>query len=126
MAEIKKSFAKLTEQGIDEVIVWEFANPRGLGAAIPFKSGCTVDGYGEPDHVEKLAMMVKTFRHIRDYGLNDQRVRADIKQLLLFEFKKYRDNSIYDDSMIKIMLNKLRPLEARMNEDKKEFQNKSN
>ena len=50
----EKQFVQLMEQ-IDEVIIWEFKR-SGLAAAIAFKDGCAVSGYGGPDHLEKLTI----------------------------------------------------------------------
>ncbi len=104
----REYFERLTRQGIVEVIVWEFSR-EGLGAAVPFKHGCAVSRYGDPDTVEKLPLIIKSYRLIIERGLNDPSVGDCITQLLMLESEPYE--SIYDVSMI----NKLRPFVRKLN-----------
>lgn len=111
MTMIKDSFSYLVKQGIDEIVVWDFG---GLGAAVPFRDGCVVYGYGEPDDVQKITMMYETYRHIVARGLDDPTIREDLERLLMFELSPYQDDSLYDASMIDIMVDKLRPLVKKL------------
>ncbi len=114
MTMIMQSYAQLISQGVDEVIVWQFGRRIGLGATVPFKGGCAINGYGEPDEAEKLSMMNKVYMQINKHGLDSPVVREGIKQLIMRELEPYQDESIYDDSMIEIMINKLRQLVMNM------------
>lgn len=106
MKSIKEKFAYLMKQEIDEIVVWKFKRHAGLAAAVPFHNGCAVKGYGSPDDREKLTLMRKTVRLIPKHGLDDPMVRDSIKSLLVVS--RYRAS--YEDNMIDIMIDKLRPL----------------
>jgi len=105
MEEIKKVREHLKEQEIDEVVVWRLSR-RTMGAAVPFKEGCLVSGYGEPDSMEKLKIMHKTFLLISKHGLDDSSVRNSIKKLLMVS--RYAPH--FSDEMIDIIIDNLRPL----------------
>jgi hypothetical protein len=105
MEMIERKFEYLMEQGIDEIIVWKFRR-GGLAGAVPFKDGCAVSGYGEPDLLEKLIIMHKTLLLISKHGVDDSSVRDSIKRLLMVgRFARH-----FDDEMIDIIIDKLRPL----------------
>lgn len=112
MKMIKKNFAHLMKQGIDEVVVWKFRRRSGLAVAIPFDHGCAVRGYGEPDELKKLTTMHKTLLLISKHGLEDSSVRNSIKRLLMGEPAVER---YFSDAMIDIMIDKLLPLMANKN-----------
>lgn len=78
-------FALLMEQDIDEIRVWKFKQPPGLGAAVPFVNGCAAEGYGEPDMFEKLKLMQEVVVSIDKYGVDHDMVRDKIGRLLLPE-----------------------------------------
>lgn len=104
---IKEDRESWVSAGIDEIVVWRFPN-RFLGAAVPFKEGCVVSSYGEPDVHEKLMMMNEAFLEISKHGLNAPSVRDSIEKLL----KNSRYEDMYKDEMIDIVINNLRPLMA--------------
>lgn len=108
MKMIKKDFAHLMKQGIDEVIVWKFQRPAGLAVAVPFNNGCAVSGYGEPDELEKLIIMHEIFLLIAKHDVDDSRVRNSIKRLLMGSHYA----SHFSDGMIDIIIDKVRPLMA--------------
>ena len=109
MKMIKKNFAHLMQQEIDEVVVWKFRRPSGMGAAVPFAKGCAVPGYGEPDQLKKLNLMHEALLLISRRGLSDSSVRNNIKRLLML---RPSVESHFNDAMIDIMIDKLRPLLA--------------
>lgn len=73
MKMIKKNFAHLMKQGIDEVVVRKFRRRSRLAVAILFDHGCAVSGYGEPGQLKKLIIMHKTILLISKHGLDDSR-----------------------------------------------------
>lgn len=106
---ITSNRVSLFSSGIDEVVVWRLPN-RILGAAVGFKDGCAVSGYGEPDYYDKLALMHKAFLEISKHGLDTPSSRASIKNLLL----ESRYSGFYKDEMIDAVINNLRPLIANL------------
>ncbi len=112
IAAIKRLRKKLIKQGIDEVIIWKLGSPwRGMmGAAVPFKNGCAVQGYGEPDLLQKLIQMHKVYLLISKYGLNSKHVRKGIKDLLM----KSRYKRKFDEKMIDIIINNLHAVEKQL------------
>jgi hypothetical protein len=106
LKKIKRDFVHLTEQGIDEVVVWKFRRPAALGVAVAFKAGCAVSGYGEPDLLDKLIAMHKTFLLISEHGIDHPSVRDSIKKILVLS------NYFPDEDKIDKMINKVRPLIA--------------
>jgi len=106
MQMIREEYADLMKQGIDELVIWEFQRPAGLAVAIPFAHDCAVSGYGEPDELEKLVFMHELVLLISEQGLDDSKVRDGIKKLLMNSGVE----SHYDDKMVDIMIDKLRPL----------------
>lgn len=106
MQMIKKDFARLMKQGIDEVVVWKFRRQAGLAVAVLFNNGCVVSGYGEPDELEKVILMHETLLLIAEHGVDDSRVRNSIKRVLMVSrFARH-----FNDEMIGIIIDKLRPL----------------
>ena len=75
----------LLEQDVDEIIAWRLKQLQTLGAAIPFSEGCAVDGYGEPDMIDKIKLMEDILRLIKRHGPNDKRVRLRIEGLWEYE-----------------------------------------
>ena len=59
----------LAEKDIDEVMIWKLTQTHGLAVAVPFKEGCAVRGYGEPDRRDKLINMHKAFLLISKHGV---------------------------------------------------------
>lgn len=106
MQMIKKDFARLMKQGVDEVIVWKYRRPTGLAVAVPFSNGCAVSGYGEPDELEKIIIMHETLLLISEHGVDHSKVRNSIKRLLMVS----RFASHFNDEMIDIIIDKHRPL----------------
>jgi hypothetical protein len=102
---IKEDFAGLMEQRIDEVVIWNFQRLAGLAVAVPFSKGCAVSGYGEPDELEKLIIMHETLLLISKHGVDHSRVKNGIKRLLMVNYADY-----FDDAMIEIIIDQLRPL----------------
>jgi ankyrin repeat protein len=80
-----KAFELLMEQDVDEIIAWRLAQRRILGAAVPFSGGCVVDGYGEPDMIDKIKLMEDILRLIKRHGPNDKRVRSRMEGLWEYE-----------------------------------------
>jgi len=74
----------LMEQEVDEIVAWRIS-PIGLAAAVPFARGCAVEGYGEPDLIEKIERMKDVVRLIDDRGIDDGRVRRQIRSLANLE-----------------------------------------
>lgn len=106
---MKSTRESLFNAGIDEVVVWRLPN-RTLGAAVGFKEGCAVSGYGELDFHEKLMLMHKAFLEISEQGLDAPSSRDSIKKLLMGS----RYSHLYKDDMIDIVINNLRPLIANI------------
>jgi hypothetical protein len=102
MENIRTGFDRLVREGVDEVVVWRFRMP-GLGAVLPFRAGCAVQGYGEPDMIEKIAAMNDAFKRITRLGPDDPSVRESIRRVL--QQTPYEP----DDGKIDIILNKIRP-----------------
>lgn len=106
MEERQLAFKKLKNAHIDEVLIWAFKRPTGIGAAMPFSRGCAVYGYGEPDDLEKLVLMHEAQFLVSQQGLDSTPVRSRIKELLMV--------SIYapyaNEDMIDIVINNVRPL----------------
>ena len=75
----------LMEQDIDEIVVWRLVNTYGLGAAVPFSGGCAVDGYGEPDMIDKIKLMKDVVKLIKRHGPDDKRVRSRMEGLWEYE-----------------------------------------
>lgn len=92
---------KLAEARVDEVIIWQLTRHARLGVAVPFDKGCALDGlYGEPDMLEKLQQMHKTYLLIMERGLDDPSVRDGIKQILMTS--RYAGH--YNDAMVDAMI----------------------
>ena len=107
IASVKQGREALAAAGIDELVLWKLKARGGrLGAAAPFKDGCAVSGYGEPDLMEKLTLMKKTTRLISKHGLDDRRVRDSIQKRLMAS----RYATHYNDEMVDIMIDRIRPL----------------
>lgn len=104
---IKSARESLYGAGIDQVVVWRLPR-RSMGVAVPFKDGCAVSGYGEPDDHDKLMTMNATFLEISRFGLDAPSVRGSIERLL----KNSRYRRIYNDEMIDVVIGNLRPLIA--------------
>ena len=102
---MKNSREFLYGAGIDEVIIWRLPR-RTMGAAVGFREGCAVKGYGEPDIHEKLMLMHKAFLEISKHGLDAPSVRDSIKKLIMGS----RYSRMYKEEMIDIVINNLRPL----------------
>ena len=105
---IRKGRKSLYNAGVDEIVVWKLPGATLLGAAIPFREGCAVFEYGEPDYHDKLMLMHKAFLQISKHGLDAPSVRDSIKKLI----KSSRYSSLYKDEMVDIIINNLRPLMA--------------
>ena len=103
---MKRSREFLYGTGIDEVVVWRLHQPPMMGAAVGFKDGCAVKGYGEPDFHKKLILMHKAFLNISNQGLDAPSTRDSIKRLLMGTRYSY----MYSNNMIDIVINNLRPL----------------
>ncbi|HEY9190187.1 MAG TPA: hypothetical protein VIM88_04920 [Sulfurovum sp.] len=112
IAAIKRLRKNLIKQGIDEVVIWNLSSSWGgmMGAAVPFKNGCAVQDYGEPDLLEKLIQMHKVYLLISKYGLNSKHVRKGIKELLM----KSRYKREFDEKMIDIIINNLHTVEKQL------------
>jgi len=107
IASVKQGREALAAAGIDELVLWKLKARGGrLGVAVPFKDGCAVSGYGEPDLMEKLTLMKETTRLISKRGWDDPKVRDSIKELLMAS----RYASFYNDEMVDIMIDRIRPL----------------
>jgi len=106
---IKKLRKSLYRAGIDEVVVWKLPFPS-MGVAIPFKQGCAINGYGEPDFHEKLMLMNEAFLVISMQGLETSSARDSIKKLI--QGTNYAH--MYKDEMVDIIINNLRPLIAKI------------
>ena len=102
MENIRAGFARLVREGVDEVLVWKFRMP-GLGAVVLFRGGCAVQGYGEPDMIEKIAAMNDEFKRITKLGPEDPSVRETIRRVL--QQTPYEP----DNGKIDVILNKIRP-----------------
>lgn len=79
--EFKSGREKLEKSGIDEVIIWDLPGWT-LNAAVPFKNGCAVEGYGEPDYPEKQNDMHEAAIRITELGLDHPSSREAIEKLL--------------------------------------------
>jgi hypothetical protein len=102
----------LVNAGIDEIVIWKLTRTHGLAAAVPFKDGCVVKGYGEPDLREKLINMHKAFLLISKHGVEDSSVRDGIKKILMssrYAGDFYAKGS-FKDGMIDVMIDNLPPL----------------
>ena len=75
----------LMEQDVDEIVVWRLVKTYGLGAAVPFSGGCAVDGYGEPDMIDKIKLMKDVVKLIKRHGPDDKRVRSRLEDLWEYE-----------------------------------------
>ena len=93
--------------GINEVVIWRLPRPK-YGAAVGFKDGCAVSGYGEPDYHEKLVLMHKAFKKISKHSLDSKPVRESIKKLIMATDYSH----LYKDEMVDIVIDNLRPLMA--------------
>ena len=82
MRRIREQFEYLLNADIDEVIVWQIRRDLGLGAAIAFSAGCAVEGYGEPDDLEKLELMHEAYLSVTEHGIEHATVRTAIEELL--------------------------------------------
>jgi len=102
MENIRTGFDRLVREGVDEVVAWRFRMP-GLGAVLPFRGGCAVQGYGEPDMIEKIVAMNEAFRRIIKLGPDDPSVRESIRSVL--QQTPYEP----DDGKMDVILNKVRP-----------------
>ena len=102
---IKEMRNALTEVNIDAVVVWKLWRP-GMGVAVPFKKGCAVSGYGEPDYLRKLELMHDAYVYISQNGFNDQSARKHIESLILDS--GYTD--IVSDEMINVIVRNLRDI----------------
>jgi len=82
----EEKYHALMQQDIDAIVTWELIQRGGrLAGAVPFASGCAVDGYGEPDLREKIELMRDVVVLIGKRGLDDARVLDKIKELFAFE-----------------------------------------
>lgn len=107
IASVRQRREELSQSAIDELVLWKLTSAGGrLGVAVPFKNGCAVSGYGEPDLIEKLTLMETTTLLISKRGLDDERVRDSIRKLLMAS----RYASHYNDEMVDTMIARLRPL----------------
>ena len=75
----------LMDQDVDEIVVWRLVKTHGLGAAVPFSGGCAVDGYGEPDMIDKIKLMKDVVKLIKRHGPDDKRVRSRTEGLWEYE-----------------------------------------
>jgi hypothetical protein len=105
IAAMKRMRESLVNAGIDEVVVWQLSRAP-MGVAVPFKNGCAVMGYGEPDYLDKLVLMHETFLVISKHGLDDPLTRESIKKLLMNS--RYASN--FNEGMIDTVIANLRPL----------------
>jgi hypothetical protein len=105
---IQNQFQKLMSQGIDEVVVWKFRR-SGLGVAVPFKKGCVVNGYAEPDQLQKLILMHEAFIFITQHGVDDPSVRGKLEKLLMVSrYANFPTHGKKIDSIIKKVRSLLR------------------
>lgn len=114
IASIKQLRKDLLKIDIDEVVIWDFGSLWGgsgmMGAAVPFKNGCFVSNYGEPDLLQKLIQMHKVYLLISKYGLNSKQVRKGLKKLLM----KSRYKRTFDETMIDIIINYLHTVKKQL------------
>ena len=75
----------LMEQDVDEIVAWKLVQRYSLGAAVPFSGGCAVDGYGEPDMIDKIKLMKDVVKLIKRHGPDDRRVRSRMDGLWGYE-----------------------------------------
>ena len=75
----------LMEQDVDEIVAWRLVQRYSLGAAVPFSGGCAVDGYGEPDMIDKIKLMKDVVTLIKRHGPDDKRVRSRMEGLWEYE-----------------------------------------
>ena len=75
----------LIEQRVDEIVAWRLVQRYSLGAAVPFSGGCAVDGYGEPDMIDKIKLMKDVVKLIIRHGPDDKRVGSRMEGLWEYE-----------------------------------------
>lgn len=116
IASMKRARIELMYASIDEIIIWEIKQPKGLGlgSAVPFKLRCVVSGYGEPDYLNKLMLMHETFFLIKQYGIDNLTVREGIKKIIMSSTY----SSSFNDSMIDAVINNLKVAKARIGKTK--------
>jgi ankyrin repeat protein len=103
-------FLDLMEAGIDEVVAWKFKRPKGMGAAVPFREGCAVNGYGEPDMFEKLQGMRRAAELVTSRGPDSSIVRRAVAALV-------RDRHGDEAQMVEAILDKVRPQLSERRDD---------
>lgn len=82
----EETYDALMRQDIDMIVAWKLKQRGGrLAAAVAFVSGCTAEGYGEPDLREKVELMRDAAVLIGKLGLDDDRVSEKIRELIAFE-----------------------------------------
>lgn len=108
IAAMKRMRKSLVDANIDEVVVWRLSMPM-MGAAMPFKDGCAVMGYGEPDYLDKLMLMHDAFVVISKHGLDASLTRDSITKLLMNS--NYAPN--FNEGMVDTVIANLRPLEKK-------------
>jgi len=107
MKRLRKS---LFSAGIDEVIIWRSKILGGqMGMAVPFKNGCVVSGYGEPDYFEKLKIMYETYLLISKNGFDDPAIKNHIKKILMLSPFQYK----YKDAMVDKFIKNIRILSSK-------------
>jgi hypothetical protein len=79
-AEFRPGREQLEKSGIDEIIIWDLPGWT-LNSADPFRGGCAVDGYGEPDYPEKLEAMREAAIRITAAGPDHPSTREAIERL---------------------------------------------
>jgi hypothetical protein len=104
IAAIRDMRDALLEARIDEVVIWRLSRPSGMGVAVPFRDGCAVSLYGEPDFANKLETMSEAFEAISANGLEHPSVRRIIEELLM----KSRYGPFYEDRMADAVIDNLR------------------
>lgn len=105
IAAMKRMRETLQQVGIDEIIIWRLGRPETMGTAIPFKAGCAVQGYGEPDSLDKLMNMHKSYVLISQHGLDHSSVKESIGKIV--GIGSYAD--------VRIVIENLRTLMKRIN-----------
>lgn len=104
MATIRADRARILADGIDRVIAWQFSRPS-MGAAVIFRDGCAVEGYGEPDIMDKLRRMAEAQRLVLRDGPDTPSTRDAIARI--FEFSPAQPATA---QKIDAMLAAIRPL----------------
>ena len=106
MEMIDNQFQRLMNQDIDEIVIWRFRR-SGYGAAVPFKQGCAVAGYTEPDHLQKLILMHDAYIAITRHGVDHPAVRDKLEKVIMAG--RYADYTPHGDK-VDIIVKKVRSL----------------